>query len=147
MGASTSQRLAGKVAIVTGIESEIGVAIAERFVAEGAKVGGCIGSGQREAVPVPAENLALCILEGDLCSNADSERIVNEVVARYGRLDVLVNYAAALRVVGMTSETILGQMNTAEDVAAATLFFASDDAARITGALLPVDAGRSLPRF
>jgi NAD(P)-dependent dehydrogenase (short-subunit alcohol dehydrogenase family) len=45
----------------------------------------------------------------------------------------------------MTRESILGEVNIPEDVAAAALFFASDEARRITGALLPVDAGRSLP--
>jgi NAD(P)-dependent dehydrogenase (short-subunit alcohol dehydrogenase family) len=35
-------------------------------------------------------------------------------------------------------------MHTAEDVAAAALFLASDEARRITGARLTLDAGRSL---
>ncbi len=41
----------------------------------------------------------------------------------------------------------MGTLHTADDVAAAALFLASDEARRITGALLPVDAGRSLPSF
>lgn len=41
----------------------------------------------------------------------------------------------------------LGTLHTAEDVAAAALFLASDESRRITGALLPLDAGRSLPSF
>lgn len=249
---SASGRIAGKVALVTGVESDIGLAICRRFVAEGACVAGCVGSGQRQSLTIPEATASFSVLEGDLCSGPDAERIVAAVVGDYGRLDVLVNYAAALRVVGtiadvtdaefteeldahlkavivlsrvairamveagrggsiinlssiaregvkgralrsaskaalatltrsmaldhgeqgirvnglligptltadigarprdverMTSETILGQLNTAEDVAAAALFFASDEAARITGALLTVDAGRSLPRF
>ncbi|MEA2638742.1 MAG: hypothetical protein QOF51_136 [Chloroflexota bacterium] len=40
--------------------------------------------------------------------------------------------------------TALGTMHTAEDVAAAALFLASDEARRITGARLTLDAGRSL---
>lgn len=39
----------------------------------------------------------------------------------------------------------LGRLAAPEDVAAAALFLASDDARLITGALLPLDAGRSLP--
>jgi NAD(P)-dependent dehydrogenase (short-subunit alcohol dehydrogenase family) len=39
----------------------------------------------------------------------------------------------------------MGQLHTPEDVAAAALFLVSDDARMITGALLPLDAGRSLP--
>lgn len=41
----------------------------------------------------------------------------------------------------------MGTLHTAEDVAAAALFLASDEARRITGAQLTVDAGRSLPSF
>ena len=41
----------------------------------------------------------------------------------------------------------MGTLHTAEDVAAAALFLASDESRRITGALLPLDAGRSLPSF
>jgi NAD(P)-dependent dehydrogenase (short-subunit alcohol dehydrogenase family) len=39
----------------------------------------------------------------------------------------------------------LGQLHTPEDVAAAALFLASDESRMITGALIPLDAGRSLP--
>jgi NAD(P)-dependent dehydrogenase (short-subunit alcohol dehydrogenase family) len=41
----------------------------------------------------------------------------------------------------------LGQLHTPDDVAAAALFLASDDARLITGALLPLDGGRSLPSW
>lgn len=41
----------------------------------------------------------------------------------------------------------LGELHTPADVAAAVYFLASDDACHITGALLPVDSGRSLPTF
>jgi NAD(P)-dependent dehydrogenase (short-subunit alcohol dehydrogenase family) len=39
----------------------------------------------------------------------------------------------------------MGKLHTPEDVAAAALFLASDESRMITGALLPLDAGRSLP--
>jgi NAD(P)-dependent dehydrogenase (short-subunit alcohol dehydrogenase family) len=45
----------------------------------------------------------------------------------------------------LVEEAPLGQLHTPDDVAAAVYFLASDEARRITGALLPLDAGRSLP--
>ena len=47
----------------------------------------------------------------------------------------------------LEDEAPLKRLHTPEDVAAAVLFLASDEAKQITGALLPVDAGRSLPTF
>lgn len=44
----------------------------------------------------------------------------------------------------LESEAALKHLHTSEDVANALLFLASDDSASITGALLPLDAGRSL---
>jgi NAD(P)-dependent dehydrogenase (short-subunit alcohol dehydrogenase family) len=45
----------------------------------------------------------------------------------------------------LVEEAPLGELHTPDDVAAAVFFLASDDARHITGALLPLDAGRSLP--
>jgi NAD(P)-dependent dehydrogenase (short-subunit alcohol dehydrogenase family) len=47
----------------------------------------------------------------------------------------------------LEQESVLKRLHTPEDVAAAVLFLASDEARSITGVLLPVDAGRSLPTF
>jgi NAD(P)-dependent dehydrogenase (short-subunit alcohol dehydrogenase family) len=47
----------------------------------------------------------------------------------------------------LIDEAPLGELHTADDVAAAVLFLASDEARMITGALLPLDAGRSLATF
>jgi NAD(P)-dependent dehydrogenase (short-subunit alcohol dehydrogenase family) len=47
----------------------------------------------------------------------------------------------------LESEAALKRLHTPEDVARTVLFLASDEAKQITGVLLPVDAGRSLPSF
>jgi NAD(P)-dependent dehydrogenase (short-subunit alcohol dehydrogenase family) len=47
----------------------------------------------------------------------------------------------------LAAEAPLQRLHTPEDVANAVVFLASDDAKQITGVLLPVDAGRSLPTF
>jgi NAD(P)-dependent dehydrogenase (short-subunit alcohol dehydrogenase family) len=89
-------RLQGKTALVTGGGSGIGRAIAQRFVEEGARVA---INGRRK---VPLEEAANAIggdilaLTGDVSDEAEVDAIVRAVVARWGRIDVLVNNAAVI---------------------------------------------------
>jgi len=239
--------LNGKVAIVTDAGSENGTAVARRFLAEGAQVAVCRGAGIR-AMPMPTDlPAAILRLNGDVCVPAEAKRMVDEVVARFGRIDILVNHGAGGRLVGtvmdvtqqdvneamtgdvwsvfalssavipvmqkagkgsivnissigrnglknrplrsssqaavaaltasmamdhaaegirvnglllgptlskrtpaeqtaeLTKRAPLGQLHTPDDVAAAALFLASDEARLITGAFLALDAGRSMP--
>lgn len=86
-------RLAGKIAIVTGVLSGIGAAVARRFAAEGARVIAADITGRDGAALDGIEAMQLDV--GD-------ERSVTEcfaaVVGRYGRLDLLVNSAGIGRV-------------------------------------------------
>ncbi len=247
-------KLANKVALLTGIESETGKAIAMAFAREGAKVAGCCNkaeSAQETLRAVEKAGGSCLIIEGDPGKIAGAKAIVEKTVERFGGLDILVNYGAARRVVGtimeiteeefdeemaadlksviflsrcaipamiqrgggsiinhssiagygvkaralrsaskaalnsltvamaldhgpqnirvnallvgptltaelarrpeqlaqLQKEAALKQLHTPEDVAEAVLFLASDDSKHITGVLLPLDAGRSLPTF
>jgi meso-butanediol dehydrogenase/(S,S)-butanediol dehydrogenase/diacetyl reductase len=88
-------RLDGKVALITGGGTGIGAVIAQRFVAEGAKV--CI-SGRRQAMldqvarSLPAGAVSTCA--GDVTKFEDCERMVNAAITFGGKIDVLVNNAA-----------------------------------------------------
>lgn len=79
-------RQAGRVALVTGGRSGIGLACARRLAAEGARV----FTAQRGAAE--GFETVLC----DLADPAAPARVVQEVVARAGRLDVLVNNAGVM---------------------------------------------------
>ncbi len=87
-------QLEGKVALITGGGTGIGAAIAERFVAEGAKI--CI-TGRRqdvldqESARIPKGWVTTCT--GDVASYEDALRMVEKIVAFGGKLDVLVNNA------------------------------------------------------
>ncbi|QHS51873.1 glucose 1-dehydrogenase [Edaphobacter sp. 12200R-103] len=84
-----SRKLEGKIALVTGGNSGIGLATAKRFVTEGAKV---IITGRRK------ENLDAAVKEigadatairADASRIEDIEKVVAEINKQYGRIDVL----------------------------------------------------------
>ena len=90
-------RLKDKVALVTGANSGIGRAIAERFAAEGAHVAVNYrpGKGHEDEV---AQLIARFPTPGmgapaDVSSRADVQRMVADLVQKFGRLDIVVNNA------------------------------------------------------
>lgn len=97
-GSIRTPRLAGKVALVTGIGSGIGRGCALAFAREGASVFGC------DLDPAAAEQcLAAAAAEGlsidswhpcDLTIDAQCRTLLERVHARHGQLDILVNAAA-----------------------------------------------------
>jgi NAD(P)-dependent dehydrogenase (short-subunit alcohol dehydrogenase family) len=89
-------RLRGKVALITGAGSGIGAAAAALFAQEGAAL--ALADLEREGLePVAAqvksaggEALAMAV---DVTRRADTERLVDETLKRFGRVEVLVNSA------------------------------------------------------
>lgn len=92
-------RLKGKVALVTGGATGIGRAIAERFAREGALV--AIAGNEAEALDKAAEQLPeageVIPIHGDVRSREDAGRMVQTVLERWQRIDVLVNSAGICR--------------------------------------------------
>ena len=84
-------RLAGKVAAITGAAKGIGLAIAERFVAEGAKV--VLNDLAADALAEAADRLAMPCEVGDASPKADADRLVARTIAEFGRLDIMVSNA------------------------------------------------------
>jgi ketoreductase RED2 len=86
-------QFSGRIALVTGSMSGIGLAIAERLSAEGATVVLNSRTSPKSPVRLPGSNADALHVAGDVWLEADVSRMVHLVEERYGALDILVNNA------------------------------------------------------
>ena len=89
-------RFADRVVAVTGGASGIGEATLRRFAEEGARVAFAdrdAERGHRVAADLEAQGVMAHFVEADMGREADATGFVEAAVARFGRLDVLVNNA------------------------------------------------------
>lgn len=100
-------RLADKVALVTGASSGIGRATAKLFAAEGAKV---VVGARREAElaslvkEIEATGGTAVALAGDVRSEAYAKALVDLAVTKFGHLDVAFNNAGTLGEAGASTD-------------------------------------------
>lgn len=85
-------RLDGKVALVTGGNRGIGLAIARLFGDAGAKVMIC-GRTQTEAVDALCKGDAYQWVQADVMDPASPDRIIQATIDAFGTIDILVNNA------------------------------------------------------
>ncbi len=107
--------LAGKVAIITGASKGIGESIARAYALAGARV--VINSRKQEAVDevanaINAENaqnteggVSAIGVAGQVGNAADCQKIFDAAMAAFGRVDIIVNNAAANPVFGPVEQT------------------------------------------
>jgi NAD(P)-dependent dehydrogenase (short-subunit alcohol dehydrogenase family) len=102
-------RLDGKVAVVTGASSGLGVAFAEGLAAAGARV--VLAARRRERLDALAARLAdegaqtqpvVC----DVTQAEDVDRAVGETLDRFGRVDVLVSNAGVTTIVPAETQSL-----------------------------------------
>lgn len=95
--ATVQKRLTGKVALVTGGSRGIGTGIALRLAEEGAQVAISFAKSQDQAEKVVAQlkehgNDAIAF-QADAASQADGSKLVEAVIKKFGKLDIVVNNA------------------------------------------------------
>ena len=98
-------KLSGKIAIVTGGNSGIGLATAKLFAAEGARV---VITGRREAeleAAVSEIGHGALGIRGDVTKLADLDKLYVEVKQKFGRIDVLFANAGIAEVAPLEAVT------------------------------------------
>lgn len=86
-----AQKLAGKIALVTGASSGIGRAFAHALAAEGAKLALVGRSAERlEELASQLIGSEALVLPADLGKPADVTRVAKEALARFGHIDILL---------------------------------------------------------
>ncbi|PMR68868.1 SDR family oxidoreductase [Halomonas heilongjiangensis] len=96
-------RLAGKIAIVTGASSGIGHAAARLFASEGAKV--IVSARRRDELDALVEAISrdggtAVAVAGDVCDERLSQRLVATALERFGGLDIAFNNAGIVGPMG-----------------------------------------------
>ncbi|WP_367718706.1 SDR family oxidoreductase [Nitratireductor sp. GISD-1A_MAKvit] len=93
-----SGRLAGRTALITGGDSGIGRAVAIAYAREGADVAIAYldetDEAQETARWVEEAGRQALLLPGDIGDEAHCQKLIDETVERFGRLDILINNAA-----------------------------------------------------
>jgi acetoacetyl-CoA reductase len=85
--------MTGQVALVTGGIRGIGAAISDRLTARGVTVAAGYSRDKEAADKFRDAHPGSSVHQGNIGSNADCERVIDEVLQQHGRLDILVNNA------------------------------------------------------
>jgi NAD(P)-dependent dehydrogenase (short-subunit alcohol dehydrogenase family) len=103
-----NMRFRDKVVVITGAASGMGLAAAHLFAAEGATV--AINDVKVEGVEQTVENVkrtggAAMGIPGDVTDEEGATKSIRDVIARFGRIDVLVNNAGISTILPATEYT------------------------------------------
>lgn len=146
-----TQRLGGKVAIVTGAANGIGEATVRRFAAEGARV--IVTDIAEDAGRALAEALPEArFIRVDVTRESDVAAAVDFAVSEFGQLDIMVNNAGLIGAVGSIAEISAERWRTTLAILLDGAFYGMKHAARVmkprregrilsTGSIASIDGG------
>lgn len=126
-----SNRLAGKVAVITGAASGIGEATARRFVGEGCKV--VLGDIQTDAGQALASELGegVVFAQCNVTSEDEVAALVDLAVAEFGQLDIMFNNAGIVGAIGPIDTTLDAEWSATLGVLLNGVFYGMKHAARV----------------
>lgn len=101
--------LEGKVALITGAARGIGKAVAMRFASEGANIAFTDlvidENGEQTKKELEAYGVEVLAIPSNAASFEDAHNVVNQIMEKFGHIDVLVNNA------GITKDTLMMRMS------------------------------------
>ncbi|MDP4917321.1 MAG: SDR family oxidoreductase, partial [Haliea sp.] len=126
-----SNRLAGKVAVITGAASGIGEATARRFVEEGCKV--VLGDIQIEQGQALAAELGAGVVfqQCNVTKEDEVAALIDLAVKDFGRLDIMFNNAGIVGAIGPIDTTIDAEWSATLAVLLNGVFYGMKHAARV----------------
>lgn len=113
-----------KVVVITGSSSGIGAATAEYFAKQNAKlvlVGRNLEQLEKTATECQKSTENVLQIIADVCIEEDAERIISDTIAKFGKLDVLINSAGIIGS-GTIETTTLDQFDHIMNVNCRSLF-------------------------
>lgn len=92
------KKLEGKTVIITGSDSGIGKAVSLLFAANGANIVGVYleehEDAQKTEVEISGYGVQTLFISGDITHNEFCKEVVEKTMAKFGRIDILINNAA-----------------------------------------------------
>ena len=146
----TTERLTGKVALVTGGSRGLGAATVKLLAEQGADVGFTYVSSEERAQSVVDEvrstGTKIAAFRSDQADTSGASRLINDVVGHFGGLDILVNNAA-ISVVGHTVDdpgadtAALDRMHATNYLGVIAIIRAASRVLRADGRIITVSSG------
>jgi len=102
-----SDRLSGKIAVISGGGSGIGASITKRFAAEGAKIVICGRRKEKlEETAAACPEGSVIPFQADVRKIEDAYAVTDETIKRFGKIDILVNDAGIARMGGVVDADV-----------------------------------------
>ena len=100
-------KLEGRVALITGGTSGIGLSTAKVFLQEGAKVsiaGTSAEKGRKAVEQLGGKQQEVLFVRSDVSNERDVRRLIEKTISEFGRIDILFNNAGII--IGKTAEEL-----------------------------------------